>query len=68
MKNIKPTKNVKMNLTLTKEFFDLLQTKAEGDYIKVSTWVKRFLMQKLLEKNNSQDSKSLTKNGTTMEL
>ena len=59
--------NVKMNLSLEKDFYELLQARAKQDYVKVATWTKQFLMKNLLEKNNS-DSKCLTKNGTTMEL
>ena len=65
MKTVK--KNVKMNLSLEEEFYELLQDKAKQDYVKVATWTKQFLMKSLLEKNNS-DSKCLTKNGTTMGL
>lgn len=59
--------NVKMNLSLEKDFYELLKARAEKDYVKVATWTKQFLMRSLLEKNNS-DSKCLTKDGTTMEL
>lgn len=59
-------KNVKINLTLDKEFYRLLQKKAKNDYMKVATWTKRFLMQNLLDKNNN-DSKSLTQNERRMD-
>ena len=64
MKKIKQS-NVKMYLSLDKDFFELLQEKAKQDYIHVATWTKQFLMKNMLYKNNS-DSKCLTKNGTTM--
>ena len=65
MKRLKKTANVKMNLSLEKDFYDLLQEKAKNDYVKVATWTKQYLMKCLLEKNNSE-SKSLTQNGTSM--
>ena len=64
---MKNQQNVKMNLSLDKEFYELLQENAKQDYVKVATWTKQFLMKNLLEKNNSE-SKCLTKDGTTMEL
>jgi len=67
MKKIRNQQNVKMNLSIDKDFYDLLKARAEKDYVKVATWTKQFLMKNLLEKNNS-DSKCLTKNGTTMGL
>ena len=65
MKRLKKTANIKMNLYLEKDFYDLLQEKAKNDYVKVATWTKQYLMKCLLEKNNSE-SKSLTQNGTSM--
>ncbi len=67
MKKMKTQHIVKMNLSLDKDFYELLQDRAEKDYVKVATWTKQFLMKNLLEKNNS-DSKCLTKDGTTMGL
>jgi len=61
MKRLKKTPNVKMNLSLEKDFYNLLQEKARNDYVKVATWTKQYLMKCLLEKNNSE-SKSLTQN------
>ncbi len=61
MKKLKKTTNVKMNLSLEKDFYELLQEKAKNDYVKVATWTKQFLKRSLLEKNNSE-SKSLTQN------
>jgi hypothetical protein len=63
MKNVE---KIKLNLTLDKDFYDLLQDKAKSDYMKVATWTKRFLMKNLLDKNNDDDSKCLTQNGTDM--
>ena len=65
MKRLKKTANVKMNLSLEKDFYDLLQEKAKNDYVKVATWTKQYLMKCLLEKNNSE-SKCLNQNGTSM--
>jgi hypothetical protein len=67
MKKVQKTQNVKMNLSLERDFYELLQEKAKNDYVKVATWTKQYLKKGLLEKNND-DSKCLTKNGTNMEL
>lgn len=61
MKKMKNQQNVKMNLSLDRDFYELLQANAKRDYVKVATWTKQFLMKNLLEKNNN-DSKCLTKN------
>jgi hypothetical protein len=68
MKMIKKTPNVKMNLSLDSDFYELLQQRAKNDYVKVATWTKQYLMKGLLEKNNSDSNKCLTQNGTNMEL
>ena len=65
---MKNTQKVKMNLSLERDFYELLQQRAKNDYVKVATWTKQYLMKGLREKNNSDDSKCLTKNGTNMEL
>ena len=44
-------KHVKMNLSVDKEFFDLLQEHADDEFMKVSTWTKWFLKKNLLENN-----------------
>jgi len=56
---------VKMNISLDRDFFELLQENARKDYVRVATWVKQYLMKNLLEKNND-DSKCLTQNGNRM--
>jgi hypothetical protein len=43
--------NVKMNLTLSREFYEFLKEKSSQDYMKTATWVKRFLMKHLLDEN-----------------
>ena len=43
--------NVKMNLTLSREFYEFLKEKSSQDYMKTATWVKRFLMKHLLAEN-----------------
>jgi hypothetical protein len=63
----KQQQTVKMNLSIDKDFYGLLQDNARKDYMRVSTWVKQFLMKNLLEKNNS-DANSITKNGDSMGL
>ena len=64
---MKKIKNVKMNLTISPEFYQVLQENAQSDYVKVATWTKQYLMKCLLEKNN-MESKCITQNGTTMGL
>jgi hypothetical protein len=58
---------VKMNLSLDRDFYVLLQEKARADYMRVSTWTKQLLMRSLLDKNNDE-SNCLTQNGNRMEL
>lgn len=62
MSKIKKNQVVKMNLTLSREFYQLLQTHAKGDFMKVATWTKQFLMKNV---QDNKDSKCGTKNGTT---
>ncbi len=57
MKKIKKPQIVKMNLTLSREFYQVLQQQAQSDYMKVATWTKQFLMKNLNE--NKLDSNSL---------
>jgi len=42
---------VKMNLTLSRDFYEFLKEKSSQDYMKTATWVKRFLMKHLLTEN-----------------
>lgn len=65
MKEITKTKNVKMNLTIPPDFYQVLQQKAQENYVRVATWTKQFLMKNLDEGDNGEE-KSLTKNGTAM--
>lgn len=66
MKKIKTKQMVKMNLSLENDFYELLKEKANQDYIKVATWTKQYLKKALLTKNNKEEDKCLTKNGTTV--
>ena len=52
MKNKKMMQNVKLSLSIDREFFELLKRNAQKDYVKVSTWVKQLLKRNLLENNN----------------
>lgn len=61
MKKSKKEEVVKLTLTLKKDFYNLIQQKAEDEFLKVATYIRRLLKQNLLEKNNS-DFKSLTQN------
>ena len=60
MKKIKNNQIIKMNLSLEKDFYELLQANAKRDYMLVSSWTKQFLKKNLLDKNKC-DSKLLTK-------
>ena len=51
MKKIKNKQVVKMNISLERDFYLLLQEKANNDYVRVATWVKQYLMKNLLENN-----------------
>ena len=63
MRRVKPKQVIKMNLTLTREFYQLLQDNARADYMKVATWTKRFLMKSLIE-GPKAESKCLNSNET----
>ena len=54
MTSTKKKQVVKMNLTLTREFYQLLQSNAKNDYMKAATWTKQFLMKSLMERNNKE--------------
>ena len=60
-RTIKKNQIVKMNLSLEKDFYELLQANAKRDYVRVSTWTKQYLKKNLLDKNN-YDSKCVTQN------
>ena len=64
MRKIKKTKNVKMNLTITPEFYQVLKQNANSDYVKVATWTKQFLMKNL--RGDKLDEKCITKNEPAM--
>ena len=66
MKNIKKNQVVKMNLTLSREFYQLLQLNARNDYMKAATWTKQFLMKSLIARNNSE-AKCITSDEREME-
>ena len=53
MKAKERLEKVKMNLSLEKEFFDLLQKNAADDYMLVSTWTIRLLKKSLLGDNKN---------------
>jgi hypothetical protein len=46
--------NVKMNLTLPKDFYGLLQQNSKSDFMKTATWVKQFLMKHLLGEHKTK--------------
>jgi hypothetical protein len=66
MKTMEKKPKVKMNLSLEREFYELLRDHAESDYVKVATWTKQFLM-KNLSGGHKTDTKCVISNGTEME-
>ena len=52
--------NVKMNLTLPKGFYELLQEESKSDFMKTATWVKRFLMKHLLLEHKKESKGGMT--------
>ncbi len=48
MKNVQDQK-VRVNITVDKEFYDLLQETAQKDYMLVGSWVRRYLKMNLLD-------------------
>ena len=55
MKKSKKIKTIKMNLTLTQDFYQLLKENASADYMKVATWTKRFLMKSLIDRHKPEE-------------
>lgn len=64
MRKIKKSKNIKMNLTISPEFYQVLQENAKSDYVKVATWTKQFLMKNL--NGDKLDKKCLITNEAAM--
>lgn len=60
----KKLQNVKMNLTLPQEFYQVLRENAQNDYVKVATWTKQFLMKNL--QGDKREEKCLTSNDAAM--
>ena len=53
-----------MNLTISPEFYQVLQENAKSDYVKVATWTKQFLMKNLI--GDKLEKKCLTTNEAAM--
>lgn len=64
MSTTRKIQNVKMNLTLPVEFYQVLKENAQNDYVKVATWTKQFLMKNL--RGDKLEKKCLTKNEAIM--
>ena len=60
----KNQKTVKLNISLDKDYFDLLKETARKDYMLVSTKAKQLLYRALHEKNNNDD-KTIVNNEST---
>jgi hypothetical protein len=65
MRKSKKIKTIKMNLTLTQDFYQLLKENAGTDYMKVATWTKQFLMKSLIDRHKPEE-KILIENETKM--
>ena len=65
MSTTRKIQNVKMNLTLPVEFYQVLRENAQNDYVKVATWTKQFLM-KNLQQGDKSVKNSVTENDATM--
>lgn len=64
MSTTKKIQNVKMNLTLPEEFYQVLKENAQNDYVKVATWTKQFLMKNL--RGDKLKKKCVTSNEAAM--
>ncbi len=47
---------VKMNITMSQEFYDYLQKLAAQNYLKPSTYVKQLIMKTVLDTNHGTDN------------
>lgn len=54
MKQSKQKKHIKMNLTLPVDFYEDLKIRAKEDFLKPSSWTRRFLMMNLLGDKKSE--------------
>lgn len=61
---MKRKQNVRMNLTMDWDFYQVLKKHAANDFMKVATWTKQYLMKSLFDKNKDADFNCETKNGT----
>lgn len=64
MSTTRKIQNVKMNLTLSPEFYQVLKENARNDYVKVATWTKQFLMKNL--NGDKLEKKCVTENEAAM--
>lgn len=63
--NMKTENNKRMNITLSKEFYDELKKQARREHLLPSTFAKQLLM-KSLPINNNEENQCITKNGKSM--
>ena len=47
---------VKMNLSLDKDFYDIIKRNAELNYVRPATWAKQVLMRSILKNNNDENT------------
>ncbi len=54
MKQSKKKQQIKMNLTLPADFYEELILRAKDDYLRPSSWTRRFLMMNLMGDKKSE--------------
>jgi len=59
--NTKTETNKKMNITLSKEFYDQLKQQARQEHLLVSTYAKQLLMKSLSTNNDDANDKNYEK-------
>lgn len=55
---MKKKKKIRVNLTLDSDFYSLLKTKADSEFVHVGTMVRQFLMKSFLAENNLMSNRS----------
>ena len=62
----KGNETVRLNLSLDTEFYKLLRSKADHDYLQVGSWVKQYLMKRVLCDSDNTYDKCATQNENYM--
>jgi hypothetical protein len=54
---------VRLNLSLSQEFYELLKQKSQQDYVQVGTWTKSYLMKNLIiEGDKMEENRGVIQN------